>query len=69
MFAVPRIIYSMANDGLLLTPFSYISKNTHTPIVAIMFAGLIGGSFELIIISKCNNKNSYNKIRHIYCFI
>jgi amino acid transporter len=48
MFPVPRIIYSMADDGLLFACFSSISARFRTPINAILLSGLIASLMTLI---------------------
>ena len=49
MFAMPRAVYSMASDGLLFGVFSYVHPRTQTPLVAIIFFGLVAGLFALFI--------------------
>lgn len=45
IFAVPRIIYSMSEDGLLFKLFSTLLPRVKTPVNAILFSGLLGGWF------------------------
>ncbi|EPY77341.1 cationic amino acid transporter 3 [Camelus ferus] len=41
MFPMPRVIYAMAEDGLLFRVLARIHTGTHTPIVATVFSGII----------------------------
>ncbi|XP_076775252.1 cationic amino acid transporter 3 isoform X2 [Arvicanthis niloticus] len=41
MFPMPRVIYSMAKDGLLFHVLARVHNGTHTPIVATMISGVI----------------------------
>lgn len=43
MFPLPRIIYSMANDGLLFSIFGQIHERFHTPFIGTVISGLITG--------------------------
>ncbi|XP_057314424.1 probable cationic amino acid transporter [Hydractinia symbiolongicarpus] len=43
MFPVPRLLYSMADDGLLFAPFAKINKTTKTPIFSTVFTGFFTG--------------------------
>lgn len=45
MFPLPRIIFSMACDGLLFSFLSRLSERK-TPIVSTMVAGLLSGKLE-----------------------
>ncbi|RNA44732.1 high affinity cationic amino acid transporter 1 [Brachionus plicatilis] len=48
MFPMPRIIYSMASDGLLFSVFAKILPKFHTPYIASIFSGLCAGFFAAI---------------------
>ncbi|KAM6223573.1 cationic amino acid transporter 3 [Rhynchocyon petersi] len=41
MFSLPRVIYSMAEDGLLFRYLAWISARTHTPVMATLTSGII----------------------------
>lgn len=43
MFPMPRVIYAMAEDGLLFRVLSHIHSGTRTPIVATVASGVIAG--------------------------
>ena len=43
MFAVPRLLYSMGDDGLLFSAFARINSVTKTPIFSSIFTGLMAG--------------------------
>lgn len=43
MFPMPRVIYAMAEDGLLFRFLSHIHSGTRTPIVATVISGIIAG--------------------------
>lgn len=45
MFPMPRIIYSMASDGLLFKFFANILPKFYTPYVASIFSGLCAGNY------------------------
>ena len=47
-FAVPRIIYAMAKDGLLFSYFSHVNKTTSTPTRAIIAASILASFIALI---------------------
>lgn len=44
MFPMPRVIYSMAEDGLLFRVLARVHSRTHTPIVATVVSGIIAGN-------------------------
>ncbi|XP_020008005.2 cationic amino acid transporter 3 [Castor canadensis] len=41
MFPMPRVMYAMAEDGLLFRVLARVHKSTHTPIVATVVSGII----------------------------
>ncbi|XP_068699223.1 cationic amino acid transporter 2-like [Montipora foliosa] len=49
IFAVPRIMYSMASDGLLFKVFSRIYERTNVPVISIAFAGLLSAILALLL--------------------
>ena len=44
---MPRIVYTMACDGLLFQPFSAVLPKLKTPWVASLVTGIIGGKNRL----------------------
>ena len=49
IFAVPRIMYSMASDGLLFKFFARIYERTNVPIISIAFAGVLSAILALML--------------------
>ena len=49
MFALPRSVYAMAEDGLLFRCLAYVHPVTHTPMAAIIIFGLFAGMLALLI--------------------
>lgn len=43
MFPMPRVIYAMAEDGLLFKFLARINNRTKTPILATLTSGAIAG--------------------------
>lgn len=43
MFPMPRVIYAMAEDGLLFRVLARVHTGTHTPVVATVVSGIIAG--------------------------
>jgi len=43
MFPMPRVIYAMAEDGLLFKTLSSINSHTKTPLSATITSGLLAG--------------------------
>lgn len=43
MFPMPRVIYAMAEDGLLFKFLAKINDRTKTPIIATLASGAIAG--------------------------
>ncbi|KAL0839151.1 hypothetical protein ABMA28_017121 [Loxostege sticticalis] len=48
VFPLPRIIYAMANDGLLFKFLGTVSSRFQTPLVGTMMAGLFTGTLAMI---------------------
>jgi Amino acid transporters len=50
MFPLPRILYAMANDGLLFRFLASIHPQTKTPLLATLLSGLLAGnSFHTVM--------------------
>lgn len=49
LFAVPRIMYSMASDGLLFKFFARIYQRTNVPLISIIFAGVLSAILALML--------------------
>ena len=47
MFPMPRIIYSMASDGLLFHFLTYVSDRFKTPVLATLLSGSLAGIIVL----------------------
>lgn len=43
IFPVPRVVYSMAEDGLLFRKLAHVHPRTHTPVLATIVCGIIAG--------------------------
>lgn len=43
MFPLPRILYAMADDGLLFKCFGIVNQSTKTPIAATIISGVLSG--------------------------
>lgn len=51
MFPLPRILYAMANDGLLFRFLAKINARTKTPVLATLLSGLLAGnSFHKVMV-------------------
>lgn len=48
MFPLPRILYAMAQDGLLFREFAVISRRFETPVVGTLCAAVLTGSFSAL---------------------
>lgn len=46
MFPMPRVIYAMAEDGLLFRSLSSMNKRTKTPLLATVVSGLVAGEIN-----------------------
>jgi len=47
LFPMPRVVYAMAQDGLIFRFLCRINKRFKTPIIATLLSGLLAGN-ELI---------------------
>lgn len=46
MFPMPRVVYSMASDGLIFKWLSWIAPKLKTPTAASLFTGLFAGKIS-----------------------
>ena len=45
LFPMPRIVYAMAQDGLIFRFLGNINKRFKTPVIATMVSGILAGLF------------------------
>lgn len=48
MFPMPRMLYSMAGDGLLFASFAKVHPKTKTPLISTLVAGIISGVMSAV---------------------
>ncbi|KAJ8966968.1 hypothetical protein NQ314_003191 [Rhamnusium bicolor] len=48
MFPLPRVIYAMANDGVIFKPLAKVNTWTKTPLIATLLSGLFSGAMATI---------------------
>lgn len=48
LFPLPRIIYAMADDGLLFNMFTQLNKRTEVPVNATVYPGIVTAFFALL---------------------
>lgn len=48
LFPLPRLLYAMANDGLIFKCFACISKSTEVPFIGTLFSGILAGILAMI---------------------
>ncbi|CAG9760498.1 unnamed protein product [Ceutorhynchus assimilis] len=48
MFPLPRVIYAMANDGIVFKPLGKINSWSQTPIIATILSGVFSGFMAMI---------------------
>lgn len=54
MFPMPRIVYSMANDGVIFKGLGKVLPKLKTPYVASIVTGFLAGAYSLaLIILNC----------------
>lgn len=46
MFPMPRVIYAMADDGVLFKVLARINPKTKTPLIATMVSGVVAGESQ-----------------------
>ncbi len=45
---MPRVVYSMASDGLIFRVFSHVSPQFRTPIYACILTGVLAATMSLV---------------------
>ena len=75
MFPMPRILWSMAEDGLMFKFLAQVNKKTKIPvnstIICSIVAAVIAAVLELntlidfIFCSKCKDRNKFKKIKYL----
>ena len=48
MFPLPRVLYSMASDGVIFRSFADINPRTQTPILATLISGIFAGAMAAL---------------------
>lgn len=48
MFPMPRVIWAMAQDGLLFKSLAQISDRTKTPLIATVTSGMVAGEIRTL---------------------
>lgn len=48
MFPLPRVIYAMANDGIVFKPLGRVHRWTQTPLIATILSGIFSGFMAMI---------------------
>ena len=49
MFPMPRVIWAMAQDGLLFKSLAQISDRTKTPLIATVTSGMVAGETRTLV--------------------
>lgn len=63
MFPMPRVVYAMANDGLLFRQLSYVTPLFKTPLFACILTGLLSALLALIFdLSQLVDMMSYGTL-------
>lgn len=61
MFPMPRVIYAMAEDGLLFKFLAKINDRTKTPVIATVTSGAIAGkccnSFKVLLLEQLSQRS------------
>ena len=50
MFPMPRVVYSLASDGLIFKFLGYVLPRFKTPVAAAISSGLFAGEFQSIFL-------------------